>query len=275
VSADATAAPARWPLVEWAAEALGLGIFMVSACAFTALLEHPASPARLALPNADLRRALIGAAMGLTAIGLVYSPWGRRSGAHLNPSVTLAFLRLGRVRPRDAAGYVAAQFVGGALGVLACASVLGPRLADPAVRYAVTVPGAGGAGGAFAIELAMAFGLMSLVLRMSASERWRRWTGVGAGLTVFTYISLLGPLSGMSMNPARTLASAFPAHVWTALWLYFVAPPLGMQLAVEAHRRWHPDPRAGCAKLHHPGAVRCIFCEHRDAARVARGAAAG
>src|SRR6266849_3489081 len=105
----------HWP--EYLMEAAGLGLFMLSACVFTTLLEHPASPVRLAINDSLLRRILIGLAMGLTAISIVYSPWGKQSGAHLNPSLTLTFLRLGKVAPWDALLYVVAQFIGGVLGV--------------------------------------------------------------------------------------------------------------------------------------------------------------
>src|SRR5262245_48711351 len=121
-------------------EAWGLGTFMVAACLVTALLEHPASPAHARLADPAVRRALIGLAMGLTAIAIVYSPWGQRSGAHINPAMTLAFLRLGRIARADACGYVVAQFAGAALGVAAAAALLGDAIADPAVAWAVTVP---------------------------------------------------------------------------------------------------------------------------------------
>ena len=75
----------HWP--EYLFEGALLGVFMISACAFTALLEHPASSVRQAISNGDVRRALIGLAMGLTAVVLIYSPWGQRSGAHMNPAV--------------------------------------------------------------------------------------------------------------------------------------------------------------------------------------------
>src|SRR5262245_25288441 len=101
-----------------------LGLFMISACAFTVLLEHPASPVCAALPDAFLRRALMGLAMGTTAVAIIYSPWGKRSGAHINPATTLTFLRLGKVRAVDAVGYVAAQFSGAFAGCLVAGAAL-------------------------------------------------------------------------------------------------------------------------------------------------------
>ena len=106
----------HWP--EYLIEAWALGAFMVSAALVTALLEHPSSPVHQLLPNGNARRALIGLAMGLTAIGLIYSPWGQQSGAHMNPATTLTFLRLGKVQPWDAVFYISAQFIGGLCGVL-------------------------------------------------------------------------------------------------------------------------------------------------------------
>jgi aquaporin Z len=134
-------------------EAAALGIFMVSACFFGVLLEYPGSPVRQAIEDPPVRRLLGGLAMGLTAITLIYSPWGQQSGAHMNPSVTLTFLRLGRVHPRDAAFYVAAQFVGGAAGVALAATLLPRFVPHPSVHYAVTAPGEGGAAVAFLAEL--------------------------------------------------------------------------------------------------------------------------
>jgi choline dehydrogenase-like flavoprotein len=92
-------------LTNYAVEGLLLGGFMVSACVSVAVVEHPASPVRAALGAAGLRRAFVGLLMGLTAVGLILSPLGQRTGAHMNPAVTLAFLALGLIAPVDAAGY--------------------------------------------------------------------------------------------------------------------------------------------------------------------------
>lgn len=141
----------HWP--EYLSEAAGLGAFMVSACVFAALLFHPSSPVVVGVEGETARRVLMGAAMGLTNVGLVHSPWGMRSGAHNNPAVTLAFYRLGKVRGADALFYVLAQFAGGAAGVLLAALVLGDVLADAKVNYVVTVPGSFGVAAAFAAEV--------------------------------------------------------------------------------------------------------------------------
>lgn len=257
---------AHWP--EYLMEAWGLATFMVSACLVTAMLEHPASWLHAAIPDPLVRRTIIGAAMGATAIAIVYSPWGRRSGAHLNPSLTLAFLRLGKVAPWDAAFYVGAQFAGGAVGVAVAAALLGDRIADPAVRWAVTVPGPSGAAVAALGELATSFGLMLVVLVTGNHPRWSHLTGVFCGLAIAVYIAAEAPLSGMSMNPARTFGSAVVANVWTAFALYLVVPPLGMLLAGEAYRGWAGARHVLCAKLDHHGRGRCIFrCAWRDAPR--------
>jgi aquaporin Z len=110
-----TALRQHWP--EYLMEAAGLGIFMVSACLFATLLEHPSSPMRQALTAPLRRRIPMGVAMGLTAIGVIFSPWGKPSGAHINPAITLAFFRLGKIVPWNAFFYVLAQFAGGLAGV--------------------------------------------------------------------------------------------------------------------------------------------------------------
>jgi len=260
VSAPATLGAAlrrHWP--EYLIEAALLGLFMVSACAFATLLEHPDSPLRAAIADANLRRLLMGLAMGLTSLALIHSPAGRRSGAHMNPSVTLAFLRLRKIERRDALFYVSAQFAGGAAGVLVMSALLGPKLADPAVRFVATVPGMQGVAFAFAAEAVISFLLMLTVLSVSNLPRFAPYTGCVAAALVASYITLEAPISGMSMNPARTLGSALGAGEWRALWIYFIAPPLGMLLAAELFVRVAGLRRVLCAKLRHDSAGRCIF----------------
>jgi len=241
-------------------EAVLLGFFMLSAACFTVLFEHPASSIHGMLPDPNARRALIGIAMGLTAIALIYSPWGKQSGAHLNPAVTLTFWRLDKVKTEDAIWYAVFQFLGGAGAMLAAKALFHPALSQPSVNYAATVPGAWGVAAAFVAEAAIAGGLMGMVLFMTSDPKRAGKTGLCAGVLVALYITFEGPISGMSMNPARTAASALPSGIWTAWWIYFLAPTMGMLLAVELFRTLCGLAVIPCAKLHHANRKRCIFC---------------
>lgn len=254
---------AHWP--EYLMEAAGLGLFMVSAAFVTTALEYPHSPLHALVSDPFFRRVLIGICMGLTAIGLIYSPWGKQSGAHLNPAVTLTFFRLGKIEGIDACFYVIAQSLGGLLGMLGSATAIGMAIGHPAVNYVVTVPGQSGVPVAFLSEASISFGLMLTVLLVSNHRTLAGFTGLTAGCLIAVYISLEAPLSGMSMNPARTFASAVPAHLWTAFWLYVIAPLLGMLLAAEIYRGGKSLRQVYCAKLHHQNQKRCIFrCSYLD-----------
>ncbi len=247
----------HWP--EYLMEATELGLFMISACAFGVLLEHPSSPVRQAIADPFVRRALMGLAMGGTAIAIIFSPLGKQSGGHFNPSVTLTFLRLGKIKPWDALFYVCAQFAGGIAGVVLAATLLRNTLAHPAVNYVATLPGPSGAGPAFLAEVVITFILMSAILLVSNHRTLSRYTGLFAGALVATYIAIESPISGMSMNPARTFGSAAVGHIYTGLWIYFIAPLIGMLLAAELYVRQRGLRRVFCAKLHHCNDRRCIF----------------
>src|SRR3569833_110184 len=209
-------------------EAALLGLFMISACLCTMLFELPSSPARAALPSPMVRRALTGVAMGLTAIALIYSPWGQRSGAHMNPAVTLTFASLRKIRRIDALLYVASQFAGAAFGVWVVSMVAQMALAVPRVRYASTTPGRAGVVIAMVGEFVISFVQMTAVLHFSNHPRLNRITGLIAGALVAIYIALESPYSGMSMNPARTFGSALPSGIWQGIAIYLFVPPLAM-----------------------------------------------
>lgn len=247
----------HWP--EYVMEAAGLGLFMISAGVFGTLLEYPHSPVHLALGDPMLRRLLMGLAMGLTAVSIIYSPWGQQSGAHLNPAVTLTFLRLGKIAPVDAIFYILAQFIGGTAGVVLVLLILGDAFAQPPVSFVATLPGRGGVTTAFAAETSIAFGLMTTVLFTANAPKLSRYTGVFAGCLVFLYITFEAPFSGMSMNPARTFASALPAMLWSTLWVYFTAPVIGMLLASFLYQAVKSKAGVKCAKLNHHTTRRCIF----------------
>lgn len=247
----------HWP--EYLMEAAELGMFMFSACAFTVLLFHPSSPVAQTIHDGVLRRLLMGTAMGSTAIAIIFSPLGQSSGAHFNPSVTWTFFRLGKIDACDAAFYTLFQFAGGIAGVMLASLTLHRSVAHQSVNYAVTLPGSDGPIVALFAEITISFILMAVVLTVSNTKRLARWTGMFAGALVATYITIESPISGMSMNPARTLSSALGARVWMSLWIYFVAPPVGMLLAAEVYQRLNTGRAVACAKLHHHNTRRCIF----------------
>ena len=233
---------------------------MVSAGVFATLFEYPGSPVHRAIVDPDTRRALVGLAMALTAIALIYSPWGQRSGAHMNPAVTLTFLRLGKIHKTDALLFIVAQFIGGTLGVLLIAKLLGTAFTQAPVSYATTVPGPAGPWIAFAAEVLISLVLIFAVLIVSSTPRIARLTGVVAGCLIATYITLEAPFSGMSMNPARTFASAAPALMWQGFWIYLIAPVLGMLAGAQLFLALMGRQRVACAKLLHPDDQRCIHC---------------
>jgi aquaporin Z len=247
----------HWP--EYLIEAGCLAAFMVSAAFFATLLFHPSSPLAGVIASPTLARVPMGVAMGLTAIGIIYSRPGQRSGAHMNPAVTLAFLRLGRLSPAHATAYIVSQFAGGYLGILLGVAVLGGLPAHPAINYVATVPGSGGPVVAALAETVMSFVLMATVLVVSSHTSTARFTGLAAGTLVALYITFEDPLSGMSMNPARTLGPALLSGATEHLWVYFTGPVLGMVGAADIFARVHARAAHGCAKLHHPQDGVCIF----------------
>jgi aquaporin Z len=248
----------HWP--EYAMEGALLGMFMISACLFTVIIEFPGTPIHEAISSAVLRRVLTGIAMGLTAIALIYSSWGQRSGAHFNPSVTLTFLRLGKIKRIDAGFYILFQFAGAVAGVLIAAIALGARISDPSVQYAATFPGPSGAPLAAAGEFAISFLQMTIVLSVSNHPRFTRFTGIAAGLMVAAFIAIEAPYSGMSMNPARTFGSALPAGIWHGFLIYLLVPPAAMLLAAQVFVWRKGESAVRCCKLDHSPKRDCIFC---------------
>src|SRR5207245_10979155 len=126
-------------------------------------------------------RVLMGLAMGLTAIGIIYSSWCKQSGAHLNPAVTLTFFRLGKVAPWDAVFYIISQFVGGVAGVVLVGATAGNFLAHPSVNYVGTLPGGGGTGAASLGEVVFSLLMMSIVLLCSYTAKIVLFYGVLLG----------------------------------------------------------------------------------------------
>ncbi len=247
---------------RYLSEGIELAIFMISACVSTVVLFDPSYPAIHLIPSAVFRRLLMGIAMGITAVLIIRSPMGKRSGAHFNPAITFTYFRLGKIVIWDAGFYVLFQFIGGVFGVAVSALLLGKSLARPTADYAVTAPGRYGTAAAFCAELFMAALLMGVVLWLSNRPAVANLTSYFVGILIALYVLFFAPVSGFSINPARTTGSAVFADVWTAEWLYFIAPLLGMMISAEIYLRIYGADRVLCAKLHPDPKYPCPFLCH-------------
>lgn len=229
----------RWreTLTKSGIEASALAAFMFVLATGAVALEYQGSPLHRLIGNAVVRRGLMGLLAGSWLVGIIYSDWGQRSGAQINPAVTLAMLRLRRITRLDAACYLLAQACGSVLGMRVAGAVWGAYLRAPGVDGIVTSPGTAGVAVAFLAEAALSFVLMASIIFTSDRRGWRRTTGLVVGLMVLVLTVVAGPLSGLSLNPARSFGAAVQAGEYAALWLYLLAPPLGMLTAAELLRR--------------------------------------
>ena len=214
-------------------EALGLSIFMISACFFSALIFSEKGALHHMVPGETAKNVLMGVLMGFTALFIFYSPWTAPSGSHINPAVTLTFLRLGKMCRYDSIFFILFQFAGGIVSVWIMQQFMGKTLTDPPVNSAVTIPGKFGVSVAVITEFIIAFVTMSMVLLTSHHERLKKYTRLFSGLLVCCWVIVAGPLSGFGMNPARSFASAFPSGIWNSLWIYLLIPVAGMLTAAE------------------------------------------
>jgi len=110
---------------------------------------------------------------------------------------------------------------------------MGSMLINTPVSSAITVPGKFGIAGALITELLIAFITMNIVLFTSNNDKLKKYSRIFAGCLVCTWVIVAGPISGFGMNPARSFASALPANIWTAFWIYLFLPFIGMLLAAE------------------------------------------
>lgn len=214
-------------------EALGLAIFMISACLFSALLWGNEASFHIEIKNEMLRNVVTGLLMGATALFIFYSKFTAPSGSHINPAVTITFLRLNKMCPYDALFYIIFQILGGTIAVYIMAIFLGNTLTTTPVNFAVTIPGKYGVMPAAITEYIIAVITMSMVLLTSSNEALKKYTRIFSGCLVCMWVIFAGPVSGFGMNPARSLASAFPAHIYTSFWIYLCMPFAGMLTAAE------------------------------------------
>ncbi len=223
-----------WHPIEWACEFGGTAFQLFVGFGAVAGFESPHSPLHADLP-AGVRLVAIGVTFGLLAALVAVSPAGRRSGAHLNPAVTLAFALRGHTGWRDVAGFVAGQVCGALTGAAAFSAAWGSWATS--VRTARTVPEAGLPGwGVTAVEAALTAGLVLTILTMLSSSRTARWTPLVVTAALAGLIWAGAPATGASMNPARTFGPDLVTGAFALLWAYVAGPLAGAAVAVLAFR---------------------------------------
>jgi MIP family channel proteins len=175
------------------------------------------------LSHGQITHVGVGLVFGLIITVMIYA-FGHISGAHFNPAVTLAFVLARHFPLRRLWIYWCAQFVGAILAALCLRWLLG----DVAHLGATLPEGVGGAWQSFALEALLTFFLMVVIMAMATDTRAvGQAAALAIGATVALEALFAGPISGASMNPARSLAPALVSFTWTAQWVYLSAPFVG------------------------------------------------
>jgi aquaporin Z len=248
-------------VVEWACELAGTALLLLAGLSAVALDFGDGSPVAAAIPSMSLRLLLTGALFAAAGSLIAVSPLGRRSGGHINPAVTFAFWVTRHVHPHDLAGYVGAQLAGAVLGVVLWRVLWGP-VADSVMR-GVTAPGPGVSPPvAVLIEALMTAFLIAVIFAMLTSRRTLRWTPLAVWAVVTLLVWQAAPLTGTSLNPARSLAPALLGGGLGVLWVYVAGPLIGALAVAVVWRLVGRRPLT--AKLFHDPRYRCVLAAIRE-----------
>jgi aquaporin Z len=245
-------------LPDYLAEYAGTAFLLLVGLTAVAWDFGAGSPVARHIASAPVRRLITGTIFAGAGTLVVLSPLGRRSGGHLNPAVSLAFHRLGKMRTRDLIGYIAAQVLGAVTGALIVRLLWGRRALS--THLGATQPGSLGVWMALVAEVLCTFALMTLILEFIDRPRLMRYTAYAAGGLVALFVVVEAPVSGTSLNPARSLGPAVLAPLYSSLWLYLIAPPVGAVAAALLFRR-RKGRATPCAKLLHDDRHPCLFID--------------
>jgi aquaporin Z len=223
----------HWP--EYGAELLGTAFLVFAGVSAVVFDFGNGSPLAHVLPDTSVRRLITGLLFAGSGSLVAISPLGKLSGGHINPAVTLAFWVQGKMHHLDLGGYILGQVLGAIVGTLLVALVWGGHAAS--VGYGTTVPGAAyPLWIVFLAEVSLTFLLVFSIFLFVSSHRLMRWTPLMVWILVAVMVWLEAPISGTSLNPARSFGPALVSWIWNDHWLYWIAPSLGALLAVGAFR---------------------------------------
>ncbi|GAC1566722.1 MAG: aquaporin [Ktedonobacteraceae bacterium] len=247
----------HWP--EYGAECLGTAFLVFAGLSAVVFDFGKGLPLLTLLPSASLRRLITGLLFAGSGSLVAISPFGRLSGAHINPSVSLAFWVHGKMHNLDIIGYIVGQLLGAIIGEALLVLVWGNFARS--VSDGMTLPGSAyPLWFVFLAELGLTCLLVLAIFTCVSSKRLMRWTPLVVWLLVATMVWVEAPVSGTSLNPARSFGPALFDWLWTDQWLYWIAPPLGALLAVGLYRilsQGEHDVVTG--KLFHVSHYRSVF----------------
>jgi aquaporin Z len=217
----------------------------------------------------SVRLLVTGLLFAGTGSLVALTPFGRRSGAHLNPVVTLGFWTQRKVHPHDVAGYVGAQVVGAIAGTAVIKLVWGHRAS--AVHLGTTMPGHGlDDVQVVLVEAGMTAALLLAILFMTSSVRTARWTPLVLWFLIAALVWQGASYTGTSLNPARSFGPALLAHLLSNYWIYVVGPVLGGAIAVGIFALFR-DVQVVTAKLFHDPSYPSTLASSLPVAGIRRG----
>ena len=216
---------AAFPWQVFVSELIGTALLVLVGLSFVILMFGEGTPVAEFLPSEGYRRVITGFLFGTTGALITLSPVGQRSGAHLNPVVTLAFRLMGKLDLRTTIGYVIAQLLGAILGALPLLA-WGPM--GRSMAFGATLPGEG-----YAVQTALlgevitTFTMVAGLLVFVGFRKLRPFTPAMFPFLYAVMVYAESPISGTSTNPARSLGPAVVSGEWASWWIYWVGPLIG------------------------------------------------
>ncbi|MCL4496885.1 MAG: aquaporin family protein [Deltaproteobacteria bacterium] len=229
-------------------EFIGTALLIGIGVSFVILDFGKGSPVVSLIPSSGIRRAITGFLFGGTGMIITFSPVGKWSGAHINPVVTFSFWMKGKIKSTMAVGYVAAQFLGAAVGAF---TLLFWGNIGKAIYYGATIPGKGGASEAVLGEAVTTFCLVAGLFLFLGYKRLRPFTPVLFPFLYAVMVYFEAPISGTSTNPARSFGPSLASGIWNGWWVYWIGPLLGAFVAVSIQTKWLKMLEIEVAKVYH------------------------
>ncbi|MFE7843238.1 aquaporin [Streptomyces sp. NPDC057474] len=221
----------HYPLFEFALST----VLLFTVVTVVRWLMAPPSPLRIA--DVQTALAVVGVIVGAVLLCLIYSPWGRRSGAHMNPAVSVALWLMGAFPRRWVLPYVLAQLAGSLAGAALAGLVWGQTATAAPIRYAAVQPAPDWNGlSVFVAEFGCLVAVTLLIGFFLAYPARARWLPLTLAAATALIVGVLGPRSGGATNPARQLGPALLSGESGYLAIYLIAPVLGAVLGAGIHQ---------------------------------------